>query len=83
MEEDSKGAIEIIAYINPSPSATSESIGKALDKFLGPRPWWFVKKEPFKWDHVNNSSLGNEIVLGRFGKEWDPILQQVSATQYP
>eukprot|EP01041_Mallomonas_annulata_P001910 gene1910-3698_t len=80
VEEDREQSENIIVEIEHTTLATSESIGRALDKFLGPHPWWYVKKEPFKWDHTNNTL---EIVLGRFDKKWDPIFQQISATQYP
>eukprot|EP01041_Mallomonas_annulata_P011917 gene11917-24963_t len=84
IDQSNLGLSTINIKVEPDQSATPEMIGRAIDKFLGPRPWWYVKKEPFKWSHTSNSSSsGHEFVLGRYNKEWDPILKYIATTQYP
>ena len=55
-----------------------ESVGHELDKFLTPRPWWYVVKEP----HVWQENIEHEIVLERYHHDFEAFLQYIASVQY-
>ena len=57
--------------------------GAIIDGFLGPRPWWVVKSEPFHWHDYTEGQITN-IILSRLpSTEYDSILESISQRQYP
>ena len=53
-------------------------IGHELDKFLTPRPWWQVVREPHPWQE--QPSLN--IVLERYHQHFEPYLRYLASIQY-
>lgn len=81
--DDAKGfkKIERKVFLDTS-SLTPVTVGKGIDLFLTTRPWWWVEKEPYRWKDSNRTGE-YEILLHRFGREWDPLFEQLVAFQYP
>eukprot|EP01041_Mallomonas_annulata_P006148 gene6148-12455_t len=57
-------------------------VGKAIDKFLAPRPWWNIIDEPYHWK-ASRSTTRFVIKFRRIRSKWDSILQQIASVQYP
>lgn len=67
-------------------NAYPSSIGHTLDKFLTPRPWWYVLNEPYNWNKNNNNNNEQlkyyEIKLNYVGDNYAPLLKQFANVQY-
>lgn len=61
---------------------TPSNVGNAIDSFLTTRPWWWVEKEPYRWNNVNHTREF-DIILRRFEKVWDPVFNLLISSQYP
>eukprot|EP01041_Mallomonas_annulata_P009812 gene9812-20410_t len=77
-EEDATGKTEITVNIHQHPAITADSIGRGIDTFLGPRPWWYVVNEPYRW-----RKEGFHILLRRYDEKFINVFQHISITQYP
>jgi hypothetical protein len=64
-------------------------IGRFVDHFLTPRPWWRVVDEPFWWQF--NSSRGSDaaapvklrVTFLRRPAMWDGHLKLLASVQFP
>ena len=57
--------------------------GADVDKFLGPRPWWEVKSEPYAWQNIPEGK-DVQVILRRLpSRDYDYILEHISRRQYP
>ena len=82
-DENKNNLTTIITMKIKKSSMSVDKIGKALDRFLSPRPWWYITKEPFKWDKDYNNSDTYEVILQRFPYKWEMIFIKMLESQYP
>eukprot|EP00607_Mallomonas_marina_P005253 CAMPEP_0182433556 /NCGR_PEP_ID=MMETSP1167-20130531/63968_1 /TAXON_ID=2988 /ORGANISM="Mallomonas Sp, Strain CCMP3275" /LENGTH=450 /DNA_ID=CAMNT_0024622393 /DNA_START=170 /DNA_END=1522 /DNA_ORIENTATION=- len=83
IEDDIAGLsrIELSIPRGGNSTLTVVTVGKGIDTFLAYHPWWFIVKEPFKWDKYDLSHF--DIVLLRYNKEMEIILRDILYSQYP
>jgi hypothetical protein len=75
-------------------STTHRVIGKVLDEFMLPRPWWVIIHEDYYsfrtynipnivpkqyWHHSNLS----HVILQRYNHDFEPNLKRLAMVQYP
>lgn len=67
-----------------SHAAFAKLVGSIIDKFVTPRPWWKVIKEPYDWQGgVLASQNHNTVVLERYLIEWENYWRYLVSVQYP
>jgi len=57
-----------------------ERLGNNIDDFLVTRPWWYVSKEPYVWNHVTHQN--QVIVIDRVHHWFEKELRLLSNRQY-
>jgi hypothetical protein len=66
-------------YLNiMNTNLSSDIIGRTIDEFLTPRPWWYMVNEIYEWDTSNHY-----ILLRRFDRKFDSALYQITSIHYP
>jgi hypothetical protein len=57
--------------------------GAAIDSFIGPRPWFEVKSEPFEWQDCPEGQEVTVALRRLPSSPYDSILESISQRQYP
>jgi len=73
-------SIKLSAAVATHSSLDFEHIGNEIDEFLVTRPWWYVSREPYSWNH--KSHLNRAIVLDRVHHWFERELRLLSNRQY-
>ena len=79
---DSESREDIVISVMYHKAHLSE-YGVGIDRFLGPRPWWVVRTEPYEWQGLTEGTT-TKIELRRLASErYDAVLQSIARRQYP
>jgi len=76
---DADNSIRRIEVRISSEEIDIDVVGREIDKFLTPRPWWYVTKEPYSW----NKHTHRVIVLDRMKHGYESRLRVLAALNFP